>query len=408
MTDEVSAFIELQSFDRWGEDFRSNYVTSGDARAASVNDVEVTQAYIQMENAWGHPLRLRIGRQDITLGKGWLVGETISPILDISYDGVRATWTEDTWNVDAIWAKLAENMAIEQDGDVDLYTLYGTYTGLEKMDVSLYWMFIRDALSLNDTTGGFALEAAEELLGLDQYGNTNLHTFGARFWGACQAWDYDLEVAYQTGDADAVGFRFANGVYGDDDAEFDSWAADLRLGYTFDTAWSPRVFFNAAYFDGEDNRDQGGFLHMLVGGPQASVSFNRMFSSVNYSAIFDIVPTAEAISNFYKYQLGVTAKPTDKIALGANVAYLGVVDEFDVPVLGFWTKEADDEIGVITQLSAGYTYSQDLSFKVLWEHLFAGEGLADGNYFSGNGLLFVGGRDDQDADYLQFYTSLKF
>ena len=62
-TDGVSAFIELDSYDEWGEDFRSDYLTGVDGRAASVDDVEVYQAYIQANEVLGYPVNVRIGRQ---------------------------------------------------------------------------------------------------------------------------------------------------------------------------------------------------------------------------------------------------------------------------------------------------------------------------------------------------------
>ena len=73
-TDDVSAFIEVDSYDAWGEDFRSNYVTGVDGRAASGDDVEMYQAYIEARDMWGTPLMMRAGRQELSLGSEWLVG----------------------------------------------------------------------------------------------------------------------------------------------------------------------------------------------------------------------------------------------------------------------------------------------------------------------------------------------
>ena len=74
-TDDVCAYIDLHDWFLWGEDFRSDYVTGADFRANTSDDVEVYQAYIQAENLMSvDNLRLRIGRQDIVMGKGWLVG----------------------------------------------------------------------------------------------------------------------------------------------------------------------------------------------------------------------------------------------------------------------------------------------------------------------------------------------
>ncbi|MCC6144126.1 MAG: alginate export family protein, partial [Candidatus Hydrogenedentes bacterium] len=138
-TRDVSAFFEFSSYDIWGEDFRSNYITAQDSRSASGDDVEVFQAYIDADRLGGQPLRLRIGRQELTFGKGWIYGSRSTPLLAISYDGIRATYSPENLVVDAWWAKLAETSPLEEDGDVDYYGVYATYSGLEALNVSAHY-----------------------------------------------------------------------------------------------------------------------------------------------------------------------------------------------------------------------------------------------------------------------------
>jgi len=90
-TDAVSAFIEVDDYAIWGEDFRSNYLTGIDGRAATGDDVELYQAYIDAKEMWGTGLKARIGRQEIKLGSGFLVGtnDKNSVFTGLSFDGVR-------------------------------------------------------------------------------------------------------------------------------------------------------------------------------------------------------------------------------------------------------------------------------------------------------------------------------
>ena len=128
-TDEVSAFIEFDSVEEWGEDFRSDWVTGADGRADSADDIEVYQAYIEANEMFGQPLRLRIGRQELTFGSEWLVGpDTIgtAPVYGLSFDGIRLTYATDVWSVDAWWSKLVESGVAEEDGDVDFYGVYAS------------------------------------------------------------------------------------------------------------------------------------------------------------------------------------------------------------------------------------------------------------------------------------------
>ena len=89
-----------------------------------------------------------------------------------------------------------------------------------------------------------------------------------------------------------------------------------------------------------------------------------------------------------------------------------MIDEaFETPVIPFvpfWTRENDEELGWTTFLWAKYQYSPDLSVKVVWEHLFPGDGLEQGQFFARNGLEFVGGTDDDGADYVHFDLQILF
>src|SRR5690606_31870040 len=110
------------------------------------NDVEVYQAYIEANEMFGYPLRLRIGRQELAFGSEWLVGvnDAAAFFQGLSFDAVRLTYATDVFSVDAFAAKLADTTPLEQDGDVDFYGVYGSYLGLEDIVIDAYWMWLRD------------------------------------------------------------------------------------------------------------------------------------------------------------------------------------------------------------------------------------------------------------------------
>jgi hypothetical protein len=424
-TDEVSAFIELDSYDWWGEDFQSDYVTGADFNDASNTDVEVYQAYIQAEEMWGIPLRARIGRQELSFGSEWLVGtnDTNSFFTGLSFDGVRLTYATDMFSVDAWAAKLAEFGALEEDADTDFYGVYGSYTGLEDISIDAYWMLVRDAFSLNDTNNVWLPEYIENWLGIDNYDPTYLHTVGLRGAGTIGAFDFEAEAAYQFGDADVVGnsFRPIGFTYADDDSDFDgNWAANAEVGYTFDMNYQPRVFLGGAYFTGEDNRDVT-LLEWLnpFDMPEASVSFNRLFSNWEYSQFLDLFGD---MSNFWVVRGGVSAQPTESVTVLLKASYFAADEAFDAPrhikvgryrvpvnpLWSFWNEENDDSLGIEAELSATYNYSEDLAFEAGWAHLFVDDGLEEGSFTSRNALVFNGGSSDDDADYVYVETRLSF
>ncbi|MCX8064596.1 MAG: alginate export family protein [Candidatus Hydrogenedentes bacterium] len=424
-TDDITAFIEFYDFYVGGEDFRSkDYVTGVDTRAESKDDVEIEQAYIEVRNIFDMPITVKIGRQDLIMGKGWLVTNMLTPSQYSSQDSIRLTYKEGNWTLDAFASKLAERYNVEQDGDIDFYGVYGTYSGWKPLSLSAYWYFLRDGLSPHDTKDDPVLEFMEDLLNRDDYGVTRLHTVGIRAFGKYSSFDYDLELAYQFGDADSIGARFkpiGGFLYGDDDASWGDLGAELTLGYTFqDVKWTPRIYTLGVYFQGHDNRDISfwDWINPFYE-PEASHSFNRLFSDRNY------LPTVNDngwLSNYWQVQLGFELKPTEKILFHFHGAYDGIVSPFDppksfkifgrkfyaLPFFSFWTEEGEDDIGWELAAWIRYNYSKDLWFMLYGNYLFVGDGLAQGAYIQGNGTDFAGGTDDDNAGYIFWMSVLKF
>lgn len=412
-TDNVRAFIELDSVDEWGEDFGSDYVTGVDFRASSGDDIEVYQAFIEADELFGMPLRLRVGRQELRFGSEFLVGGNDggpAPVWGLSFDAIRLSYAAESYSIDAFMAKLAENFSDFGEDDVDFYGVYGSYTGIENIALDAYWFYLRDDIAIEDVPGASGF--LEDLFGVDDYGTTSLHTVGLRAGGARGAWDFEVEAAWQFGGAGSVGARFAPLAYGDDDADFSQWALNLEAGYSFDTAWQPRVYLGYAYLGGEDERDLrlvdlAGWAINPFYTRDASVSFNRLFSNWSYSAILD----GTDLSNVQVYRAGVSAAPTEKLELALDLVYMVTDEPFDRPIPltgGLFTKENDEDLGLELGLSASYQYSDDLYFATGWTHLFVGKGLEQGSFTNLNGLDFNGGSDNEDVDYLWFETGVSF
>ena len=420
-TDNVSAFVEMDSVTTWGDDFRSNYITGTDFRNLSPGAFDLYQSYIDITEVGGLPLQLRLGRQELTFGKGWLVGVNPNPdpFTSLSFDAVRATYDFGAGTVDAWWSKLAENSPREQDGDVDFYGVYTTFKPVLGISFDAYWMLIRDARAKNDTNFAWFPERVEDALGVDNYDVTNLHTVGLRAVGKLRGIDWDVEAAYQFGSADAIGALFKPTAYGDDSARWNTWAGRIELGYTFESKFTPRVYLNTAYYDGEDKRSLS-FRQWLdpFDRPQASVSFNRLFSDYQQDSILD----GSMLTNYWIARLGVQAAATPSIQLGADIAYMGVVAPFERPAsfrlgrwlvpiataLSFWDVAGAKDLGWETTVSASYSYTENLRFDFAWSHYFTGPAIRDGAFIDFNGLSYIGGLGKDDVDYLYFLTVVSF
>jgi len=460
-TNDVSVFIELDSYDIWGEDFRGGTGLTGiDGRQGAFDDVEVYQSYIETRESFGYPITTRIGRQEIELGSEWLVGnnDTASFFRGLSFDGITMRYSADTWNVMGFMTKLADNLgAVEEDGDIDFYGIYGSYTGIEDWTIDAYWLYLRDGrgtrLGFPNATGlgsaggtvtyglppipafagNVALavgDAIDGFFGVDQFEDTqNIHTIGLRGEGTMGNFDFEGEVAYQLGDAPNFAFITSPviGIFRDDEAEYEHFGANLEVGYTFDMDFQPRIYLGGAWFEGSDERDVsfGEFLAAtflpFAYDDDASVSFNRLFSDWEYSEFLENTDG----SNMLILRGGVSGQPTENTELLLAVSYF-LADSatttngvFGLPA--FVGTESDDELGWEVGLYLTYNYSEDLTFNFGYAHFFVGDGMDNngswlggllfvpgGNFIAGNGSVNPGGVADDDADYVFMETKIAF
>lgn len=380
-TQEVSAFIEFDSYDIWGEDFRSWYICGNDFRGG--DNIDLYQAYIEAKNMWDTPLSMRVGRQELALGNQFLVGvnDVSSMYYGLSFDALRLTFANDVVSVDAIAAKLAETFGDFGDDDVDLYAVYGSYLGIEDVTLDAYWMFIRDDQGFfGNLVGGTTVD---------------VHTIGLRGAGVIGGFDFDLEAAYQWGDVDGVRnpwFRVFNRYA---DVDYGTFAVNAELGYTFDMNMQPRIFARFAYLGGGEPDDS-------CWNNDRTLPFNRLFSNIEYSEFLDNFGFENGhLSNVFVYTLGAQAMITEALELKLVGSYLHA-DEYTR------SRRNDSKgLGWEVGLYGEYNYTEDLAFRAGYAHFFGKSGLELAPV-AWNGLRAWGGDRKDDYDYLFIETEIAF
>ncbi len=359
-TNDVSTFIELDSYGDWGQNFRSNYLTGIDGRGAA--DVNLYQAYINVKNLWGTPLSLRVGRQELVFGSKFLLGNntTLPLARGLSFDGIRLTFANDMFKADAFAAKLNESFQNFGKGDVDLYGVYGSYIGIEDVTLDAYWLYIQDSTVV------------------DKY--IDIHTFGLRGAGTISGIDFDAEVAYQLGSVDGQPSACPLG-FGEADVKYGTFGANAEVGYTFDMAWQPRVFGKFAYFGGGDP-DRCKWSN------DRTLPFNRLFSDMSYSPFLD---TNKNLSNLFYYGVGVQVMPTECVSLKLTGAFL----DMDV------TNHEQGSYGWEVGGAGTYHYSEDLAFSAGYSHFFGSDRDKDSSFCDPK-------VNKLDFDYVYAQTEISF
>ena len=362
-TNDVSTFIEFDSYGDWGQGFRSNYLTGIDGRGGA--DVNLYQAYINVKNLWGTPLSLRVGRQELVFGSEFLLGNNNSGpfFTGLSYDAIRLTFANDMFKADAFAAKLAESFQNFGKGDLDLYGVYGSYIGIENVTIDAYALLVQD----------------NRVIGQD----IDLYTFGLRGAGTFSGFDFDAEAAYQMGNVDGQPSACPLG-FGEADVKYDTFAGKADLGYTFDMTWQPRVFGQFAYFGGGKADDD-------CWSNDRTLPFNRLFSDVSYSPFLD---TNRNLTNIFFYGLGVQVMPTECVSLKLMGSYIDL------------DKNVGDQssLGWEVAASGTYHYSEDLAFTAGYSHFFGSDWNKDKDH-----CWFADDNSNKPSfDYFYAQTEIKF
>ena len=166
------------------------------------------QLNIQWKNVLSQPVTLKVGRQDILLGEGWLTGDGTP--LDGSWtayqDAARMTLDlkDAKTTVDVIglvdyaatdaWLPTIneQHRAVTDQNDRGAI-LYVANKSIPEAHLDGYFMYKQDnidATLLNNPTGG-----------VNQADNAHIYTLGGMLSGLCaEHWKYSLEGAYQFGD----------------------------------------------------------------------------------------------------------------------------------------------------------------------------------------------------------------
>ncbi|MDH3717447.1 MAG: alginate export family protein, partial [Planctomycetota bacterium] len=244
-----------------------------------------------------------------------------------TFEGVKILYQSCDWSIDAFFTHLVTVEPFELDEadyDQPFYGVYAVYKGLSDATLDLYY------------------------LGYDnQVRSFSLHTFGARLNGERDDWLYEVEGAYQGGDA--AGF-----ATGDQSDGFITAGLGRKLmpGHS----WKPTLWF---YFD------------------YASENYNQLFPLAHkYLGFIDAVQRSNIISP----NILLTAKPTDKLSLLLWYYHFESATDAPVPSIGGTPPQnARRNFGDEIDLLAKYKINARNDVLIGYSHFWRGSKIANTN-----------------------------
>ena len=291
-------------------------------------------------------LVLRAGRQEMTYDEGAIIGLRDGPNVRLSFDGVRASYLDPTYALDAFAVRPVNvSPGVFDDADLTGQALYGVHATMTPkaapgfaVDTFVYGNTM-PAVSLYPTT------APERTA-----------TFGTRLRASSSGFD------------GAVGAIGQTGSYGG--REVLAYAAHFNAGYTFrDLPAAPGFTLRADVLSGSDDPGHG-TVH----------TFNALYPNVAYST----EATIEAPANLIEPALLLFAEPLRGLRVQYIVESLwrdSTADAFYaaplVPLIPGTSSKARF-IGLEQQLSATWRLSDHVAITSAFVHFAAGEFVARG------------------------------
>ncbi|MDP8298600.1 MAG: alginate export family protein [Candidatus Tantalella remota] len=395
LTDNVSGVIRLVNQRAWGDAY---YTDSGNISGstntqntpfpdqfsanatnpanADAFNIGVDLAYIELKEFLYSPLTLKIGRQDLWFGKGFIIGANQrDPYNSIyakeytaynSFDAVRATLDYDPWTIDAVYAKISENSS-QADDDTNLYGVNVGYVfDNYNAEAEAYWWYKQ-----NKNTGTANI-ANSNVSVINGHNNSDVHTLGLRgSFDPIEDWTMALEGAFQVGS-----YLGANNQV--DDRSRSAWAIDAIVECRYwqdDFAWRPVVGLEYIFYSGEtnlgntqavSNGDYKGWDSMYRGKFDTAI---REYQNVWYATATNSSP---ANTNQHQIIVRGTIEPTDSLTVDMLYANFWLASEFATDTTVNNQNEAT-YVGQEVDLKMTWDYTEDVQFGVLSAWFFPGD-----------------------------------
>lgn len=402
LTDNVSASILLSNQGKWGQ-------------TGAFNNVNVNKAFITLKEFFYQPLTVRVGRQDLKFGQGFVVGPGIfrdpnatfpAPRTDALpdrfgtalgntatavsgplglqysdatyYDAIRATLDLDPWTVDAIYSKITATSTAHDDEElagVNVAYKFDQYNA----KAEAYYFFKNDE-ALNSDMGyidpvdltrvgvlGAIADTTVPGVGARVYEREDTHVFGLR-GDITPVENLSLtgEGAVQWGSlVDEAGLwnLSTNGAALDRNKL--GWAIDASGNYLWkDSTYKPNLGLGVEYLSGEENGNSGrwnawdpmfrGNSLSMIRGYQAGLQAPMNNIGGNIYQTLDTKDPSGSTDAITLYVDG-GLKPMDDLSLKARY-------------LHFWTAAKQTgrnrSLGDEVDTTVVYDYTEDVQFDL--------------------------------------------
>jgi len=406
VTSDTNVKITLQDSRMWG--IQDPAGRGGPALTdAGTNTLDLHEAYVKVDNVFGQPVSLKIGRQELVYGDQRLIGAFGWNNNGRSFDAIKANFSNSAVSIDAFASKINDattalgtncTTGCGGDNDQDFYGINASIKAIPNNTVEAYAYYWRDAgASFFGQTGMAGVTTINDAPNKA----SNLYTYGVRAKGHYKAIDYTFELPLQSGNIDtsnASGTRATN-------YNIKAFALSATAGYTLPIAMKTRL--GVEYDTAQGDNDGGN-------GAAANGSGSK---NTDIETFFNLFPTnhghlglmdQQAWRNVDAWSLNATSQVTSKLKLYVAFwnfklnekkdAWYGAANWNNTPG-GFRAASITNtqtDVGSEVDFVATYKYNSALTAQLGLARFFTGKFLDQAGQVNA-----TGNTQDMDWAYLQ-------
>ncbi len=384
-TEDMEAYVRLTKEWFYGQDNeRLDYYVEA-------KDVMFDNAWGEWKNMFGSPFTLRVGRQDLIYGDGFIIldGTANDGSQTISFDAVKLTATHDWGSTDLLYSKLYENNYQSAD-DEDLYGIYNKFKfdNVEGLGVEPYFLVRNknDAPDFSGVTGlvdpntGITYAATYPTNAFDPSPKEQTYLLGLRSTYKFDVVDgvnlaLAVEGGKEWGNVDFTGSPLIgtnvmgfNRFGGDNTVSRDAWGGQANGILTFnDVMWKPSFKAGVSYMSGDDptTADYEGWDDFYSQWPK----YSELYVYTLYDGFKFLTgandPDVGVWNNQIIPEVELTVKPTERLTQSLRFLYF-LADEENGPGDG-------SERGQNVQWLTNYVFTKNLSGHFLFEWFNPGD-----------------------------------
>ncbi len=228
--------------------FQDSRILGDNGYSGSLSDaknVDLHQAYLQVDHLWNNGVGFKAGRFEVNLGNQRVFGAVGWHNVGRSWEGFQTWLDREKVRFDAFWLKKMELNATTGNTDFDIF---GAQATIKSINLDLFGFFEHDAFQDDSTL----ITNAPIGTFYSQHKRLQRLNLGLYYKRIYQQFDFELNSVYQTGQkqiwTEPVTDRLVS-----EELDIAAFMFAFETGYTFDRPCRPRLAMGIDYTSGDDD-----------------------------------------------------------------------------------------------------------------------------------------------------------